>query len=250
MQFTLDVTDRPGGTNTSHTIAVDLLTSICNAVSACASKEDYRRVAVEENLLGKATLAGRMRTYRYLRELYLLDPSELLFRALRDLWDEDPAARPLMAGLVAYARDSVFRASSEAIFSSGFGDRVTSNDLASAVTRVYPDAYSPATANKIGRNTGSSWTQTGHLSGRSNKVRSHVDPRPASVALALLLGHLEGARGQALMSSQWTRFLDLEGHEVETLAKQANTRGYLEFRSSGAVVDLSFRHLLRPMEAV
>src|SRR4051812_4720478 len=91
--------DRPGGTNTSHTIAVDLLTSLLAALPAAATREDYERVAVEENVLGRATRAGRARTFRYLRELYLLDPSRLLFRALRDLWDEDPSARPLLACL-------------------------------------------------------------------------------------------------------------------------------------------------------
>lgn len=248
VQFTLEVTDRPGGTNTSHTIAVDLLTSLLNAVPAGAPKDEYRRVAVDENVLGKATVAGRNRAFRYLRELYLLDPSALLFRALRDLWDEDPGSRPLLAGLMSYARDSSFRASSAAVLPLIAGDTVSSQDLAAAVVATYPDAYSPLTANKIGRNTGSSWTQTGHLTGRAKKTRIQVEARPASAALALLLGHLEGVRGQALFATRWIAFLDSEVHHVESLAAQANARGYLELRSSGTVVEISFQHLLRPMK--
>ncbi|WP_156380513.1 MULTISPECIES: hypothetical protein [unclassified Rhodococcus (in: high G+C Gram-positive bacteria)] len=205
-------------------------------------------MAIEENLLGKATAAGRKRAYRYLRELYVLDPTELLFRCLRDLWDEDPADRPLIAGLVAYARDSVFRASANAIFSAERGATVTSGDLAQAVTTFYPGVYSPATANKIGRNTGSSWTQTGHLAGRARKTRTQAMAGPASLALALFLGHLQGSRGQALLSTPWIAFLDVSKNEIDELVDKASVRGYIETRSAGNVLEFGFSHLQRPMK--
>ena len=236
----------PGGTNTSHTIAVALLTSLLSAVPPTATHTEYGRTAIEDNVLGKATVEGRRRTFRYLRELYLLDPERLLFRALRDLWDEDVSARPLLAGLAAFARDSVFRASAAAVLAAPEGASLTSSDLTKAVTDRFPGSYNPSTAAKVGRNTASSWTQTGHLRGRRRKVRLIAEATPASAAYALLLGHLDGARGQALYGTRWAKFVDQDEHGVAQLAEAASKRGYLELRAAGGVVDISFRHLLRP----
>jgi hypothetical protein len=237
---------RAGGANTSHTIAVDLLSRLLDAVPVGAPHEDYIRAAVDANVLGRSTLEGRRRAVRYLRELYLLEPARVLFRALRDLWDQDLVAQPLIAGLSAYARDSVFRASAAGLLPVPPGAPVTSEDLTNAVLAVFPDTYNAGTAGKIGRNTGSSWTQTGHLSGRRHKVRRRVEATPASAAYALLLGHLEGKRGQALFDTCWTAFLDASPHEMASLADAAARHGYLEVRSAGGVVEIGFRHLLRP----
>ena len=126
--------------------------------------------------------AARRRTFRYLKELYLLRPDSLLFRALRDLWPDDPEARPLLAGLCALARDPVFRASSTAIIRSVARRHAhlrRSGRRRSASTS--PASYSESTLAKIGRNTFSSWEQTGHLAAgeRATKVRTRATCRPA-----------------------------------------------------------------------
>ena len=239
-----------GGTNTSHTIAVTHLKSLLTALPASASRQQYEDAAVEQNLLGRATVEGRKRTFRYLRELYLLDPTRILFRALRDLWDEDPAVQPLLAGLSALARDSVFRASAPGLLAVPVGRPISAELLTSFVNDVFPNSYNEATIAKIGRNTASSWTQTGHVVGRISKTRQRVEARPAAVAYALLLGNLQGLRGQALYDSLWTLFLDASPYEIERQAHAASHRGYLELRSGGGVVEIGFRHLLRPMKGL
>jgi hypothetical protein len=75
-----------------------------------------------------------------------------------------------------------------------------------------------------------------------------VEPRPAALAFALLLGHLQGARGQSLYDTQWTAFFDADIREIEAMAEVAGQRGYIELRSGGGIVEIGFRHLLRPME--
>ncbi len=246
MTVALQLDDRPGGTNTSHTIAVDLLASLLAAPPATADRADYERVAVEENVLGRATLAGRARTFRYLRELYLLDPRRLLFRALRDLWDEDVTAQPLLACLTALVRDSALRATADTVLATPVDASIDAAALTRAVMERYPDVYNTATAAKIGRNTASSWTQSGHLEGRSNKRRRRPVVGPVSTTLALLLGHLSGLRGEALFSSSWARVLDVPPEEVRRLAADASRKGYLELKDGGGVVEIGFRHLLRP----
>lgn len=239
-----------GGANTSHTIVVSALTTLLAHVPATADYEAYERAALVDNVLGKETDGARKRTFRYLRELYLLRPDSILFRALRGLWDDDPEARPLLAGLSALARDASFRSSAVAIVGSQPGDCLRSNDLAAAVEEAFPDTYSESTLAKVGRNTFSSWEQTGHLQAadRTEKVRVRAVCRPANLAFAFLLGYLEGHRGEGLFDTLWAKVLDVPRSHLFELAFAASQRGFLEFRQAGGVVEVAFRDLLRPVE--
>lgn len=242
--------DVSGGPNTSHTIVISALAALIDAVPATATQSEYARAALEGNVLGKETDGARRRTFRYLKELYLLRPDALLFRALRDLWPDDPDSHPLLAGLCALARDSVFRASGAAIVRSGPGDTLTARDLADAVGEHFPTSYSESTLAKIGRNTFSSWEQTGHLAAgvRTSKLRARATCRPSNVTYALMLGYLEGARGESLFDTLWAQVLDQPRSHLFDLAFAASQRGLLEFRQAGGVVELSFHELLRPFE--
>jgi len=182
---------------------------------------------------------------RGLRELYALDRSKLLFRALRDLWDAEAEAQPLLALLCAVARDRLLRASSGVIFASPVGAPVTSAMLAEAVKEQLPGQYNAATLGKIGRNTASSWTQSGHLTGHTKKLRAQATSRPAAVAYALLLGHLTDLRGDALFDTLWARLLDAPAHVLREQAVAASKLGWIEYRHTGSVTDISFRYLLR-----
>lgn len=242
--------DVSGGTNTSHTIVVRALTMLLDSVPAGAPQADYAHAALEANVLGKDTDGARRRTFRYLRELYLLRPDSVLFRSLRDLWPLDPEAQPLLAGLCALARDSVFRASSTAITKSAPGDTLTSADLAEPVGEQFPTSYGASSLAKIGRNTFSSWEQTGHLGEgeRATKVRTRATCRPADVAYALLLGYLQGVRGKALFETLWVGVLDQPTSYLFDLAAASSQHEMLELRHAGGIVDVGFRVLLRPFE--
>jgi hypothetical protein len=242
--------DVSGGTNTSHTIVVSALATLLDVVPTDAPPSAYEHAAIDGNVLGKQTEGARRRTLRCLKELYLLRPDSILFRALRDLWPNDPDAQPLLAGLCALARDSVFRASSAAILSSSPGDVLTAKDLALAVGEHFPSSYSESTLAKIGRNAFSSWEQTGHLVAgeRNTKVRKRARCHPASITYALLLGHLQGVRGRALFETLWARVLDQPHSHLVDLAASASQQGMLEFRHGGGVIEVTFHELLRPFD--
>src|SRR5687767_11989362 len=106
---------RAGGANSSHTILLPALSRVLASVEYRADAEAYERALVDDNVLGKGTAESRRRTLRYLKELYLLRPDSILFRALRDVWTDDPAGQPLLACLCALARDPLFRASAPAV---------------------------------------------------------------------------------------------------------------------------------------
>lgn len=241
---------RSGGANTSHTIVVPALQQLLGAVPRDADRGAYERAALVDNVLGKDTAGARKRTFRYLKELYLLRPDSILFRALRDLWTDDPRGQPLIAGVCALARDAAFRASTGAIVESDPGDALTNADFADAVAHVYPDVYNAPTLAKIGRNTFSSWEQTGHLeaSGKHEKVRRRPTCTSSATAYALMLGHLEGVRGEALFDTFWARVLDQPRSHLFELASVASQRSLIDFRRSGGITEVGFTELLRPLE--
>jgi hypothetical protein len=120
-----------------------------------------------------------------------------------------------------------------------------------AVGEQFPDSYGAGTLAKVGRNTFSSWEQTGHLADTDRvgtKVRTRAICLPADVAYALLLGHLTGARGQALFETLWARVLDQPASHLLDLATTASQHGMLELRHAGGVIEVGFRELLRPFE--
>lgn len=243
--------ERSGGTNTSHTIVVPALQQLLRVVDdPNASPAEYERVVTDDNVLGKGTVGARKRTLRYLRELYLLRPDSVLFRALRDVWNDDPAGQPMIAALCALARDAVFRASAPVVLAADPGDEIGSTDLAECVGEAFPDAYSDATLAKIGRNTASSWEQAGHLeaTSRTGKIRRRPVCTPSAAAYALMLGHLEGIRGAALFDTFWAGVLDQPRSHLIEFATLASQRSLIDFRHSGGVIDVGFSALLRPME--
>jgi len=232
-------------TTASHTIGVPHLIELLRAVPADAPHERYREVVVDENALGRPTHTGRQRTFRHLRELYLLDPARPEFEAMRRLWDLDPEARPLLAGILAFTRDGILRASRAAIQQAPAGSVVTSDELTRAVTVVYGADLSPETLGKTGRNTGAWWTQTGHLVGRTKKVRRTVDPHPEAVAFAAYLGHLSGNRGVSVLDTPWGSLLDLPLGTGLNALRTAHTQGLIDLLVAGNVVDVSFRFFER-----
>ncbi|MGF6833292.1 hypothetical protein QF015_001461 [Paenarthrobacter sp. TE4293] len=227
-------------TTASHTIGVPHLVELLRVVPADAPHQRYREAVVDENVLGRPTHTGRQRSFRHLREVYFLDPARPEFAAMRRLWDVDPEARPLLAGILAFTRDGILRASFPAIQQAPVGSIVTSGDLAAAVSVVYGADLSAETLSKTGRNTGACWTQTGHLSGRTNKVRQTVEPFPAAVSFAAFLGHLSGNRGASVLDTPWAALLDLPlGTGLDAL-RTAHKQGLIDLLVAGNVVDVSF----------
>lgn len=235
---------------TSQSIGVYELGVLLDAVPADAPEEDYEHAIVEDNVLGLETATSREWRFKTLRRLYLLDPQTVLFRALRDLWGTDIEARPLLAGLCAMTQDTVFRATAELTCSLNIGDEVAATDFMAPIEERFPGAYQQNTIKTIAKKAYASWEQTGHLGEAEGgtRVRTRASCRPANVAYGLLLGHLEGHRGEALFETVWARVLDRPRSHLEDQAFAASQRGMLEYRHAGGVIEVGFRELLRPME--
>lgn len=242
--------DVPGGPSTSQTIMVSSLERLLAELPPDAVTVAYRTAVMEENALGKETTSGREWAFRQLRRFYALDPRCLLFRALRDLWKHDKTSQPLLAVLCALARDPVLRASAKVIINSDPGDDIKSGDFEAAIEEKFPGAYKKNTRRTTAQKVASSWDQSGHLHQEKpgSKLRTRVHPTPAATAYALMLGHLQGVRDQALFGTLWARLLDQPASHLMDLAAAASQAGMLEFRNSGGVVEITFYELLRPFD--
>ena len=79
-----------GGAHTSRTMMLEELEALLAYVHQPeAVKADYLRAIKEDNCLGKRSGKTRTLTCRHLVDLYALDPSVTLFRALRFFWQRD-----------------------------------------------------------------------------------------------------------------------------------------------------------------
>lgn len=229
-----------GGSHFSRTMMLAELESVFVSTPSGSSVSDYRDAILARNVLAKTTESTRQKSLRHLRELYALDESVPVFALLRKLHALDPASLPLLAVQVAWARDPLFRATTGPILDAAEGARVETASLAEAVDTVFHDHYSEVSREAVGRHAASSWTQSGHVVGRANKIRSQVKPSPVAITLALFFGNAAGFHGQAVFSNPWCRLLDLTADEARARARDAHRSGLLNLRAVGEVVELSF----------
>ena len=238
-----------GGAHSSRTIMLGELTALISHVNRSdATKEDYLHAIENENCLGKRSGKTRILTYRHLTELYSLDPSVTLFRTLLYFWQRDLSARPLLALLCAYCRDSILRSTAEFILRSPEGVTITRDSIEQLIEDKYPERFSKTTLKSTAQNVNSTWTKSGHLSGRVRKVRSTAAPTAGSVSYALMLGYLTGVRGANLFASEYTRLLDCSIARAMELAEEASRKGWINFKRIGDVIEVLFPSLLVSQE--
>jgi hypothetical protein len=236
------------GTHTSRTIMLDELRAVLGNCQPDAERGLYLTAIQRDNCLGKRTAATRKLTSQRLSELYALDPGVTLFRVMRRYWHAERDGQPILAMLLALARDPLLRASAPPVLRMRFGEELARQQLTDALTRAVGSRLSESTLDKVVRNAASSWTQSGHLKGRGRKVRQAVTPTAATTSFALLLGYLTGKRGAALFESLWAQVLDAPAGELIHLATDARRLGFLDMSQSGGVIDVSFSRLLAPEE--
>jgi len=204
------------------------------------SVPDYRRLVVDENVLGKPTRTTREHSVRKLKALYGLEPDIPLFRTLVQLWPLDAPSRPLLALLAGYARDPLLRLLTPRVLDATIGSVVTPEGLVEDAERVVPGRFSETNSRAIARRVLSTFTQSGHLTGHTEKRRVRAAATPVTAAYAFFLAYLEGYRAQRVFTSVWARLLDAPGERLPELARDASRRGLMDYRQVGDVVELRF----------
>ncbi len=246
---------RAGGTHTARTMMLEdlrlLLSSVpslSNLPSVGATKGDYVKAIMEDNCLHKRSMRTRILTTRHLVELYALDSSVTLFRALLYFWKRDPDSQALLALLCAYCRDPILRLSAPFILALPENTVVSRESLEEFIDEKYPSRFSKATLKSTAQNINSTWTKSGHFHGRTKKFRSLVNPTPGAVSYALFLGYLLGERGNALFKTEYVNLLDCSVEHAIELANQAALKGWIVFKRLGNVIEVLFPNLLTSQE--
>lgn len=229
-----------GGAHISRTMMLVELEAVLAVVHVGSVTADYHDAILDRNVLGKKTDSTRKESLRRLRELYALDEERPIFGLLRKLHAIDVQNLPLLALQVAWARDPLFRATTRPVLDASEGARVETVSLAQAFEATFPDQYSELSRNQTARHAASSWTQSGHLVGRTKKTRQWVRPSSISVTMALFLGHIAGYHGAAVFSNPWCALLDLNVDRARAMGQEAHRAGLLNLRAMGEVVEVSF----------
>jgi len=229
-----------GGAHISRTMMLEEIDAVLAAVPVSSDAAVYRDAILKRNVLGKTTDSTRQKSLRHLRELYALDETTPIFGLLRKLHAIDAASLPQLAMQVAWARDPLFRATTQPVMDALEGDRVETASLAQALEAVFPNQYSEVSRNTTSRNAASSWTQSGHLVGRTKKTRQRIKPTAVAVTMALFLGDIAGYHGASVFSNPWCNLLDLNAVRSKVMGQEAHRAGLLNLRAVGEVVEISF----------
>ncbi len=222
---------------------LDEIEAVLASAPPDADRDKYAAAIVEANCLQKPTASTRRSSNQRLGELYALDPRVGLFRVLRQLWETDPVARPQLAMLGVLARDPLFMASAQPVLSLLPGAELQRQQVRAALRALVGERMNDAVLDKVVRNVASSWTQTGHLEGRTFKIRARVQARPTSVAFALYLGQIAGFRGADLLTSAWVGALDCTPSSARALAVEAKRLGLIDVHTTGDVVEFGLDRL-------
>jgi hypothetical protein len=214
------------------------LVELLRAVPRDSERTAYEVAVLEDNVLGKATASNRRLSLQRLTELYGIDPRVPVFLVLRRLWDLDAPGRPLIALLVALARDPLLRATADYVLSLREGAEVSTVEFLASIRDHVETRLNDAILDKVRRNVGATWTHSGHLSGRVRKVRRPVAASIGPVAMALWLGSLEGKVGDELLTSFWMQVLDAPRHRVLDLTLRLKPLGLVNASVGGGVVHI------------
>ncbi len=213
-----------------------------------ATQHEYRNAILADNVLGKPTYTSRDKSLRHLLQLYELDPNLALFRVLRKLTAEDRASLPLIAMTCTFCRDAQFRHSFGLIDQLKPGEPLRRERMEEYLEEGFPGRFSAAMKKSLAQNVNATWTESGHLTGRSRKVRALPQPRAAASTYAMFAGYLRGLRGEILIQSVFGRLVAPDPSVIIAHLSTATTPGWLRFRHGGGVLEIDFSAFLTRQE--
>ena len=236
---------KPVGAHVGKTMMLSELRDLFSITAADTPAAEIRDLVIEQNCLLKSTANTRKSTFTALRTLYALDPDCALYRLLRELWSVSPADQPLLAALLATARDPLLRSTEPWLTALAAGREVTWQDFAALLERSFPGRYTPASLKTTGQNIASTWTQAGLLVGKMTKRRQQPSFGPAATTMACALGFLCGLRGTSLLDSIWCRVLTTDAQQLHQAVAEASRAGLLVYRRIEDVVEIRLDDLLQ-----
>lgn len=232
----------------SRTMMLAELTVLLSELPSDATVADYDRAIKVDNVLRKTSAMNRAKTSKLLRNLFGLDATKPIFRALRRLWLADPSSGPMLALLQTYAREPYLRATWPVLCGLPVGGRVATQELHPLIQAAAAGRLSPISLRTAAHHVSSTWKDGGLLSGVGLRVRTRPTASPAAVAFALFLGYLQGRRGLLLLQTVWTELVQADADELLRLATAASQQGLMQLLRAGDVMEVRFPGWLTEQE--
>jgi len=222
--------------------------ALVRVMPSTVTKNDFTKVIIEENILGKPTLSSRKKSLRHLVELYGMDPSKALFRVLWDLAHSDLDSLNQLCLVCAYARDPQLRHSFELVRTLRLGEVLERAAMEQHLENGFPGRFSSAMKKSMAQNVSTTWTFGGHLAGRAKKTKRLPETRPISAAYAMFVGYLTGLRGERLLESAFASLVASNRPQLQAALSLASAKGLLSLKQAAGVVEFDFSNLLTPTE--
>ena len=226
---------------------LDELEAVLHAARVEASRDDFRRLILDENAARKSTANARMWAWKRLKLRYLLDSPELPeFKAFRTAHatartEED---RRLIAALMLARTDALFRDVTLEAVSRGLrtpGLVIEPESIRGHVEEKMHASgltWSAESLRSITNHLLSALADFGFIEGFRVRRTARVRPGVESTAFAATLGRLEGLTDRANLESRWFRLLGLDDEETASALREAARAGALRFRMQADVVEL------------
>lgn len=225
----------------------DELEAVLDAAPPDPSRQDFRRLILDDNAARKSTANARMWAWKRLKLRYLLDspdrPEFTAFRsahaAARTTEDRRIVAALMLARTDALFRDVTLEVVSPAVGSPGLVVEPESiRENVEAKMRSAGLAWSAESLRSITNHFLSALADFGFIEGHGVRRTARLRPGAESVVLAVKLGRLEGLTDRANIDSRWFRFLGLDTDGAVSALREATRTGALRFRMQADVVEL------------
>ena len=200
----------------------------------------YREAVIDENCLNKDTMKNRVLTAKHLSLMYGMEEDSPIPKGLRYFMTYADGNYTLLALLCALARDPLLRYSASFIFSYKYGEHVARVELEQYIDKMERGRYSPAMLKSLSQNLNGSWTFSGYLKGKRDKVRSKVSANAAAVSYAAYLSTLRGNSGFSVLTDDFMKVLECREDEAIAKLREASSMGIITLNKIGDVMEIAF----------
>lgn len=228
------------GVLTSRSILLYQAVKLFNIYQKVGLAQPPKHYVIDENRLGIPTLSSRQKTCALLKREYGFSEKIPIFKGLFKLQRIHEEEAGLSLFLLAWTRDALLRYGTSEILDRKPSEVLRTREIFEVISGETENRYRENICGKIVANWMASWTQSGHLSGKSKKTRAQVKAGPVALAFACLLSTLSGEAGEKIFSSVWIQILDLNPQQARELAQKAKEIGLLDVYSMGGVTQISF----------
>jgi len=236
------------GGHSARSMMLNDLKALLAHTPVAATASQIEAAIIDGNILDKPTLSSRKKSLHHLRELYGLEVGQALFRVLRNIAQLDSLSLPLLALVCVYCRDPQLKKSFELVKQLRIGEVLPRETMEGHLESSFPGRFSPAMKKSMAQNVNTTWTHSGHLSGKARKVRCLPECRPEAAAYAMFAGYLAGLRGLQLLESAFGQLVAKDPSILLAQLPLAAARGLIGFKFAGGIFEFDFRRLLTPEE--